>query len=250
MADMANPVCSHLAWRFREWYRSPRLLAAVAVPPFREMLGRMVEAATDGGGGKVEDGNRRPFVLYSCHDVTLIALLYAIGADFLVSGEDDGGAGMQEAEAYSGMDSSGHVSSRNRNDDVGTTISSTARQPKSWRWWPAYSSTIAFELVRLEDEEQHVIRVILNGDVVRTIPRMSVEDEGLLKEQSLSSRQIFGEMREDDDGQSHNMMNLSDFEQLIRVLEEVGGAGQDGGLFPSAEENELGEMDKIGVDGG
>eukprot|EP00580_Thalassiosira_gravida_P016641 CAMPEP_0201664452 /NCGR_PEP_ID=MMETSP0494-20130426/5909_1 /ASSEMBLY_ACC=CAM_ASM_000839 /TAXON_ID=420259 /ORGANISM="Thalassiosira gravida, Strain GMp14c1" /LENGTH=702 /DNA_ID=CAMNT_0048143223 /DNA_START=109 /DNA_END=2217 /DNA_ORIENTATION=+ len=257
MADMANPVCSHLAWRFREWYRSPRLLAAVAVPPFREMLDRMVEAATIGGGGGdcgkvVEDGNRKPFVLYSCHDVTLIALLYAIGADFLVSGEDDGGAGMQEADAYSGMDSSGHVSSRNRNDDVGTTTTTTTttRQPKSWRWWPAYSSTIAFELVRLEDEEQHVIRVILNGDVVRTIPRMSVEDEGLLKEQSLSSRQIFGEMRDDDDGQSHNMMKLSDFEQLINVLEEVGGAGQDGGLFPTTEENELGEMDKIGVDGG
>ena len=246
LASLANPVCSHLAWRFREWYRCPRLLSAVACPPFREMMEQMVEASATAKDLGQEDCGKRPFVLYSCHDVTLLALLYAIGADFLVSGEDCGGVGMsEEGHTNSGMNTAGYVTSRN---------TGAKRQQTSWRWWPAYSSTIAFELVRLDDD-QHVIRVILNGDVVRLIPRMSVEDEGLLKEQSLSSRQVFGEMNQD--GKSHSMMRLSDFEQVIRVLEEAGGGSQEGGdRFSSTDEEnnnngmELREMDKIGVDGG
>jgi len=250
LASLADPVCAHLAWRFREWYRCPRLLSAVACPPFREMMEQMVEASATANNAEKnalgqENCSKQPFVLYSCHDVTLLALLYAIGADFLVSGEDCGGVGMsEEAHTNSGMDNAGYVTSRNTGK----------RRQTSWRWWPAYSSTIAFELVRLDDD-QHVIRVILNGDTVRLIPRMSAEDEGLLKEQSLSSRQVFGEMNED--GKSHSMMRLSDFEQVIRVLEEAGGGSQEGGgRFSSMDEEgsnngvELREMDKIGVDGG
>ena len=235
LESLAVPVCSHLSWRFREWYRCPRLLSAVAVPPFREMMDIMTKAATGLG-----TSDRRPFVLYSCHDVTLLALLYAIGADFLVSGEDCGGVGMQEeGEVYSDMNRKGTVRE-------GT-------QQTSWRWWPAYSSTIAFELVRLDDshsaglDDNYVIRVILNGDSVGLIPRMSIEDEGLLKEQTLCSRQVFG--RTSNDGESPKMMSLSDFDQVIRVLEEAGGHGSD--LFSIEEDTpELRAMDKIGVDGG
>lgn len=235
LESLAVPVCSHLSWRFREWYRCPRLLSAVAVPPFREMMDIMTKAATGLG-----TSDRRPFVLYSCHDVTLLALLYAIGADFLVSGEDCGGVGMQEeGEVYSDMNRKGTVRE-------GT-------QQTSWRWWPAYSSTIAFELVRLDDshsaglDDNYVIRVILNGDSVGLIPRMSIEDEGLLKEQTLCSRQVFG--RTSNDGESPKMMSLSDFDQVIRVLEEAGGHGSD--LFSMEEDTpEMRAMDKIGVDGG
>ena len=42
---MANPVMSHLAWRFREWYSSPKLLALISSPPLREILGQMLFAA-------------------------------------------------------------------------------------------------------------------------------------------------------------------------------------------------------------
>ncbi|KAL7535463.1 hypothetical protein ACHAXR_006503, partial [Thalassiosira sp. AJA248-18] len=250
LASLSSQVCSHLAWRFREWYRCPRLLAAVACPPFKEMAKIMMDTAAaaaannDNLVGRLSsssnDDSRRPFVLYSCHDVTLLALLYAIGADFLVSGEDCGGLDMQEeggeGEVIEDMMNAGFVR-------------------KSWRWWPAYSSTIAFELVRLDHDsqwasspgmvDQYAIRVILNGETLRLIPRMSLEDEGLLKEQPLSSRRVFGGMRED--GKGHDMMKLSDFEHVIRVLEEAGGGG-----FSSVEEDksELKEMDKIGVDGG
>lgn len=232
LASLANPVRSHLSWRFREWYRCPRLLSAIACPPFREMHESMSMVAA-----QEDHHGRRPFVLYSCHDVTLLALLYAIGADFLVSGEDDGGADMQEEEAYSNVDGAGCASGRN-----------ARTQQKSWRWWPAYSSTIAFELVRLEEERQLAIRIILNGDVVRTIPRMTLKDEGLLKEQPLSSRQVFGEMR--NDSKSHNMMSLSDFEQVIRVLEETGMDMEEGDSISSIEGDKSNEMNRIGVDGG
>jgi hypothetical protein len=89
------------------------------------------------------------------------------------------------------------------------------RQQSTWRWWPAYSSTIAFELVRL-DSGQHIIRVVLNGETLRLIP-MSVNDEGLISEQPLSSRQVFGDI---DANGKNNMMTLSDFEQLICILEQ------------------------------
>ena len=91
------------------------------------------------------------------------------------------------------------------------------RQQSTWRWWPAYSSTIAFELVRL-DSGQHIIRVVLNGESLRLIPKMNMNDEGLIStEQPLSSRQVFGD--KDANGKSM-MMTLADFEQLISILEQ------------------------------
>ena len=80
------------------------------------------------------------------------------------------------------------------------------RQQSTWRWWPAYSSTIAFELVRL-DSGQHIIRVVLNGETLRLIPIMSINE----------SRQVFGD--KDANGKSMKM-TLSDFEQLICILEQ------------------------------
>ncbi len=113
----------------------------------------------------------------------------------------------------------------------------------SWRWWPPYSSTIAFELVRLNVpgmDDQHVIRVILNGETLRLIPRMSIDDEFLLNEQSSSSREVFGEMTADG---KCKMMRLSDFDRIISVLEEV----YDRGLLSKIDHGSIGS---IGVDGG
>jgi hypothetical protein len=228
--ELAGPVSSHLAWRFREWYRCPRLLSAVASPPFREVYNGMVEAASNVG-----PDDRGPFVLYSCHDVTLLALLYALGTDFLASGEDCGGANMMLEEEggrrahYSGM-------------AFGKVKRGTRRL--SWRWWPPYSSTIAFELVRLNEssgmDDQFVIRVILNGETLRYIPRMSIDDDFLLNEQSSSSREVFGEMTAD--GKS-KMMRISDFDRIISVLEEV----NDRGMLSNIDHGSIGS---IGVDGG
>eukprot|EP00546_Thalassionema_frauenfeldii_P016927 CAMPEP_0178901082 /NCGR_PEP_ID=MMETSP0786-20121207/3820_1 /TAXON_ID=186022 /ORGANISM="Thalassionema frauenfeldii, Strain CCMP 1798" /LENGTH=282 /DNA_ID=CAMNT_0020572135 /DNA_START=683 /DNA_END=1531 /DNA_ORIENTATION=- len=71
----------HLAWRFRQWYQYPPLLAEIAAPVLREVVEEMKET-TD-----LTIQDRRPFSLYSCHDVTILALLYALGADFLADEE-------------------------------------------------------------------------------------------------------------------------------------------------------------------
>mmetsp|Transcript_18978 Transcript_18978/g.39702 ORF Transcript_18978/g.39702 Transcript_18978/m.39702 type:complete len:674 (+) Transcript_18978:418-2439(+) len=216
LAQMANPVLAHLSWRFREWYRCPRLLAAIAAPPLKEVWRNMMEIVEQSGclgsgRGRGGDGKKRPFHIYSCHDVTLLSLLYGIGADFLVSGEDCGGKQLREEEAHLNI------------DDVGT-VRDGAQQRESWRWWPAYSSTIAFELVRVEDADAegvdgYVIRVILNGDTVRIIPRLEMDDEGILREQSVCSRKRFGELMK---GGGCEMLRLSGFSQIIQVMEQSG----------------------------
>jgi hypothetical protein len=225
LESLATPVCSHLSWRFREWYACPKLVAAVAAPPFREMLDQMMDVTSITGVGE-----RRPFVVYSAHDVTLLALLYAIGADFLVSGEDCGGRDM--VEGTGGTHS--HM--------VGGSISnSTQRSMSSWRWWPDYSSAIAFELVRLNSgDTSHIIRVILNGSTLCLLPRLSIDDEGILKEQSPCSRQRFGAVSE---GGQCQMLALSDFAQIISVLEQssYASADEDDGVYKGT---------KIGVEGG
>jgi hypothetical protein len=227
---LAGPVSSHLAWRFREWYRCSKLLSAVASPPLREIYNGMVEAASNVG-----PDHRGPFVLYSCHDVTLLALLYALGTDFLASGEDCGGANMMQEEEEGGR---AHYS--------GMTFGKVKRGTRrlSWRWWPPYSSTIAFELVRLNEtsgmDDQFVIRVILNGETLRLIPRISIDDEFLLNEQASSSREVFGEMTADG---KCKMMRISDFDRIISVLEQC----NDRELLLSTDHGSIGG---IGVDGG
>ena len=56
-------------------------MAAIAAPPLREIADQLLHATTLGAK------ERRPFTIYSCHDVTILALLYGIGADFL-AGDD------------------------------------------------------------------------------------------------------------------------------------------------------------------
>jgi Histidine phosphatase superfamily (branch 2) len=74
---MEQNTLAHRTWRFRQWYQSPPLLAEIATPALRDILEQM--QATPGLGNQ----ERHPFVLYGCHDVTILALLYAIGAEFL-----------------------------------------------------------------------------------------------------------------------------------------------------------------------
>eukprot|EP00815_Leptocylindrus_aporus_P004562 CAMPEP_0116059166 /NCGR_PEP_ID=MMETSP0322-20121206/5636_1 /TAXON_ID=163516 /ORGANISM="Leptocylindrus danicus var. apora, Strain B651" /LENGTH=472 /DNA_ID=CAMNT_0003543499 /DNA_START=102 /DNA_END=1517 /DNA_ORIENTATION=+ len=74
LQEFALPALAHLAWRFRQWYKSPPLLEAIAYPPLKEMVGELTEVPLK---PSIE---RRPFNVFSCHDVTVLALLYAIGA--------------------------------------------------------------------------------------------------------------------------------------------------------------------------
>ena len=69
LTAMSHQTLTHLAWRFRQWYKSPPLLAAIAAPPLREIARQLISTPTLGVG------ERRPFVVYSCHDVTILSLL-------------------------------------------------------------------------------------------------------------------------------------------------------------------------------
>ena len=77
MRPMASQTKAHLSWRFRQWYQSKRLLAAIAAPPLRE-IGEQMQVAP-----RLSDDEPRLFTLYSCHDITILGLLYGIGASFL-----------------------------------------------------------------------------------------------------------------------------------------------------------------------
>lgn len=77
LSAMSHNTMSHLAWRFRQWYKNKPLLAAVTAPPLREIANQMREIPRMG------DFDKRPFVLYACHDVTILGLLYAIRSSFL-----------------------------------------------------------------------------------------------------------------------------------------------------------------------
>lgn len=83
MSAMAHQTTTHLAWRFRQWYQYPPLLSKIAAPPLREVLDQMVKTPA------LQEQDKHPFVIYSCHDVTLLGLLYGLGADFLA--DEEGG---------------------------------------------------------------------------------------------------------------------------------------------------------------
>lgn len=158
---LSHQTTAHLAWRFRQWYKSPKLLAAIAAPLLREMSDQLITATTLG----VRE--RHPFTIYSCHDVTLLAILYGVGADFL--------AGDRKA---------------------------------GWRFWPAYASTLIFELVQIKESnapDSHVVRILLNGKPVKSMDRLYQYWDG-------ESRYV---------GRGpHSMLFAHDFEDIVSQLEE------------------------------
>ena len=108
-------------------------------------------------------GEAKPFRVHSCHDVTILSLLYGIETDFLASDEDLLAVGMKPG-----------------NDE-------------RWRFWPRYASTLAFELVRPKkqnskstssslsssDDEECFIRILLNGKPIRSLASLR-SNKGIL----------------------------------------------------------------------
>jgi hypothetical protein len=136
IASFKAATLSHLAWRFRQWYQSPSLLAAIVLAPLREIETQMKNATN------LQDQDRKPFVIYSCHDVTLLSLLYGIGADFVAT----------ESE----LNEAGIPSRRSDGEE-------------RWKYWPEYATALVFELIRVRDE--HYVRILLNGKQVRLMKR-------------------------------------------------------------------------------
>jgi len=139
-------------------------LAAIAAPPLREIAKQIQSTPTLGVLEK------RPFVIYSCHDVTILSLLYALGADFL-------------ADELKG----------------------------EWRFWPAYASTLVFELVRIKqdtDADSHVLRIFLNGQPIRSVNLLAYDGKG--EPEYVGQGPL-------------KMLRPSDFARIVTALEEAGG---------------------------
>ena len=168
LEGLSHQTTAHLAWRFRQWYKSPRLLAAIAAPPLREIAEQLMVAPA------LAETEKRPFTIYSCHDVTILALLYGMGAEFL-AGDTKGG----------------------------------------WRFWPAYASTLVFELVRIDDdssctdwEHSHVMRILLNGRPILSVDLHNNYWQGP------GTYVGHGPM---------NMLLAHDFDNIVTKLERAGG---------------------------
>lgn len=177
---MERETLDHRAWRFRRWYQNPPLLAEIASPALREILEQMHSTAELG----VEE--KHPFTLYSCHDVTILALLYGVGADFLA---DDGNGSWKCA-------------------------------------WPDYGTTLVFELVRLQDDDgkaSHVVRVLLNGDPVQAVNLLDHKEgdppeyvgEGPMKMLTMSDFEKIISKLEDVGGMPHEFVPIEDEEFSI-----------------------------------
>jgi hypothetical protein len=113
---------------------------------------------------------RHPFVFYSCHDVTILSLLYGVGASFLAD-----------------------------------------EQREEWRFWPAYGTTLVFELVRINKdngEDSHVVRILLNGQPIKV--------SNLLNHDGQGDAEPIGKG-------PMSMLRVSDFVKIVTQLEIKGG---------------------------
>ena len=79
MEEYGNIVKEHLVWRFGKWFGEKELLSQVGGPMIREV----VEHAGKGGERLAGEGGEgaKKFNVYSCHDVSLLGILYGLKAD-------------------------------------------------------------------------------------------------------------------------------------------------------------------------
>ena len=136
--SMQSATIAHLVLRFRLRYENPPFLAAMVVPALSEIKDQMKSIVTD----ELTDSSvRKPFTIFSCHDVDILAILYGVEAAFLGSDRDLHSVGLE------------------RNDYLSY-------------FWPGYASTLAFELVRkkkLGIEDEFLVRIHLDGKQISTM---------------------------------------------------------------------------------
>jgi len=81
MQALAHSTKTHLAWRFQQWFSHSSLLSAIAVPPLREVEQELKETP------HLPSNVKRPLKIFSCHDVTILSLLYGVGASTVTDDE-------------------------------------------------------------------------------------------------------------------------------------------------------------------
>lgn len=145
---MKHATIAHLASRFRLWYKSPPLLAEMMQPLLTDLCDEMNYVANNVTSDK---GARKPFVIYSCHDVTILALLYSIEAAFLSSSEELKHHGISAIRAFERL-----------------------------YYWPEYACTLTIELSKvqtIEMNDEYAIKFLLNDEVVETIPSLRKQED-------------------------------------------------------------------------
>ena len=127
--SLGRETFSHLLSRFRGYYVHLPLLAEVAGPALDEIRStmRQVVGTTE---ADIFGAAKKPFHIYSCHDVTLLGLLYAVKDRFLI----------EDTDRFRSLSSQ----------------------------WPTYASCLTFELVRRtakgksKDDEEFAVKLWLN----------------------------------------------------------------------------------------
>ena len=114
---LGDETLSHLCRRFRSYFSHPALLGEMAGPALREVCAVMHDAVANAEADEdttvPTDKKKKPFRIYSCHDVTILSLLYALGG--------------------------------------GTDPAGTVSDPPPFGW-PAYGTCLTLELVRENGE--------------------------------------------------------------------------------------------------
>lgn len=200
LASMTYKAMGHLAWRFRKWYNNPQLLAAISAPPLREIAQQLEHLVRKSSSIQaLQDPDANFLCVYSCHDVTILSLLYALGADFL---SDEEGATWRE-------------------------------------YWPAYASTLVIELVRLDEDDviahdssqkaqgpisndnRHVIRVLINEKVVVSTDFLLSKFERNKKKAAGMKDMLTPPVNLLGSG-PHNLLTTNEFWKIVTDLESQG----------------------------
>ena len=89
--SLKEATLSHLQTRFHGYYSNPSLLGEMAGPALNEValvMNKVVsEHAATPTPAVMMTKTKKPFRIYSCHDVTILALLYAMRDRYLVEAE-------------------------------------------------------------------------------------------------------------------------------------------------------------------
>jgi hypothetical protein len=182
LCALSHQTTAHLAWRFRQWYKHPSLLAAIAAPPLREIADELVGATSLGVGEK------HPFTVYSCHDVTILALLYGIGADFL-AGDERGGWRFWPEYASTLVFELVRINDQNSDDSHVVRVLLNGKPVKSVnqhdRYWEGPGSHVGrgpHQMLLAEDFVNIVTKLELAGGLQRQ--EIGAEDPGTKRDMS------------------------------------------------------------------
>jgi hypothetical protein len=89
-ASLKEATLSHLQTRFHGYYSNQSLLGEMAGPALNEVAIEMNKVVSQHAATEtpaVIMTKKKPFRIYSCHDVTILALLYAMRDRYLVEAE-------------------------------------------------------------------------------------------------------------------------------------------------------------------